>query len=811
MLDSTIEHEEKKIIIQINGKSCKAKIGQMLIKVADQNGIYIPRFCYHKKLTLAANCRMCMVDIEGFKKPSPACATPITEKMKVYTNSVKALSYQKAVMEFLLINHPLDCPICDQGGECELQDLAMGYGRDVSKYSETKRVCTSLNLGPLIATEMTRCIQCTRCVRFGDEIAGDKELLGIGRSDHLSIGTYVSRTVDSELSGNMIDLCPVGALTSKPFRFQARPWELKRYQTISAADAVGASIYAHVRNNQLMRIVPKENEQVNETWIADKDRFAYTGIYANDRIQTPMIKKDNKWEEVSWKEALECVKNTIEIVRKRDPYESIAALSSESLTTESFYLLQKFIRQLGSNNIDYRLKQGNLECSVYNSTGFDCTLQDIESKDLILLIGSNLRKEIPLVNHRVHKAVKNNNAQVLVFNSYYYNFNYPVDTLLVNSNELVDALASLLKSILQHSKKQKLLPQDFPQEVFQKVQINPEIKRMSIKLLKAKKPMFIMGFDGLLNKDFSVLYALFQYLKTIFSAEGGMLSFGSNSQGALMTGATPDYLPKLNKLDKKGESVEEVLSVQSKTKLLFLANIEPEFDYIYGKTSLSVLSKIKVIALSTFVNKSMLDYADIILPTTTHYETDGSFINIIGTTQHFKAVISPYRQSKPLWKIVQALGNTLNLTGFKYQGADEIYHEFYSIAMGKLQIDHDEILKKGLPMISNKLNIMPMISMYQTDELLRRSQPLSETNDLQNFNYVKISVDISERYSFGNTPLIIFESGKKNTKKYVLPVIFDSEIAKNTIAIPFKNYSCIKALEDVRIRPFRQKVNSVCS
>lgn len=804
------QEKQETITIEINGKSYDASPGQMLIQVADQNGIYIPRFCYHKKLTVAANCRMCLVDIEGARKPSPACATPITSGMKVHTNSSKTLSYQKAVMEFLLINHPLDCPICDQGGECELQDLAMGYGRDVSKYNETKRVCADPSLGPLIATDMTRCIQCTRCVRFSDEIAGDKELGAMGRSDHVNISTYIGKTVDSELSGNMIDLCPVGALTSKPFRFQARAWELKQYKTISAADAIGASIYAHVRNNELMRVVPKENEQVNETWIADKDRFAYTGVYANDRIQTPMIKKDGEWQEASWQEALEYVKKTIEITQAEHGSEAISALASESLTTESLYLLQKFIRQLGANNIDYRLKQGDLKHSVYNSTGFDCTLEEIESADVIVLIGSNLRKEIPLVNHRVYKAVKNNAGEVLALNSCHYPFNYPVDTILVESNELAHAVASLLKSLLQHEKYSDL-SKELPREILQDLEIAPAIETMATRLLHAKKPMLIMGFDGLLNKDFSILYALFHYLKSATSAKGGMLSFGANSQGALMAGATPDYLPKLNQPEKTGASATEILSTESKTKLLFLANVEPELDYIDGKASLSVLAEMKVIALSTFANQAMLDYADIILPTTTHYETDGSFINITGITQHFKAVIPSYLNSKPLWKILRVLGNIVKLEGFDYQTIDEVYNEFHAITMGKLQTDHDKILKQGLPTLSIGLNIMPMISMYQTDGLLRRAQPLNETNDAKRCNYVIISTDVAARYHFENTSLISFESGKRNGKSYILPVIVDSEIAKNTIAVPFQSYACIKALEDVKIKPVSQQVEKACS
>ena len=732
VLDQTAQQKQKTITIEINDKSYDANPGQMLIQVADQHNIYIPRFCYHKKLTVAANCRMCLVDIAGARKPSPACATPITEGMKVYTNSAKTLSYQKAVMEFLLINHPLDCPICDQGGECELQDLAMGYGRDVSKYNETKRVFGDPSLGPLIATDMTRCIQCTRCVRFGAEIAGDKELGAMGRADHINISTYVAKTVDSELSGNMIDLCPVGALTSKPFRFQARAWELRQYKTISAADAVGANIYAHVRNNQLMRVVPKENEQINETWIADKDRFAYTGVYAGDRIKAPLIKKEGQWQEASWQDALQRVKCLIEATQEQHGGDSISALACPSLTTESLYLLQKLIRQLGSNNIDTRLKQGNSKHSVYSDVGFDCTLKDIESADVIVLIGSNLRKEIPLINHRLYKAVKDNGASVLALNSAYYHFNYPVDTILVESGEMAYATASLLKSVLQHAKHNNS-SEALPQRILENLDIAPAIEAMATKLLTAKTPMIIMGFDGLLHKDFSVLYALFSRLKRISGAKGGVLSFGANAQGALMAGVTPDYLPKLNKVEKKGASAAEILSPSHKTKLLLLADVEPELDCIMGEASLSVLADMKVIALSPFANKAMLEYADIILPITSHYETDGSFINITGLTQHFKAVIPPYFDSKPLWKVLRVLANVLSLKAFDYQSIAEVYNEFNAIVAGKLDIDIGEILKEGLPGLNGSLNIMPIISMYHTDGLSRRAQPLAETSDAKKY------------------------------------------------------------------------------
>ena len=782
-----------KITVEINGESYTAAPGQMVIQVADAHGVYIPRFCYHKKLSVAANCRMCLVEIEGARKPSPACATPVMDGMKVFTKSPATISYQKKVMEFLLINHPLDCPICDQGGECELQDVAMGYGSDVSKYNETKRAFDDPSLGPLIATDMTRCIQCTRCVRFGEEISADKELGAMGRGDHTQISTYVAKTVNSELSGNIIDLCPVGALTSKPFRYHARAWELKQHASISGADAVGANIYAHTRRDQLMRVVPKENEEINETWLADKDRFMYTGVCHQDRVKHPMIKKKDHWQAVSWEEALDFVKVAIEQTKAQDGAESIGALASDSCTDEELYLWQKLLRQVGSNNIDTRLKQGSAKAGIHAGFGLDCSLSDLEKADAILLFGSNLRKELPLINHRVHKA-QNNGAKIMAVNSAYYPFNYPVESICVESSQMIYALASLLKSVAQRVPTE--ISTQSIKDLIAKVEIMPAVDQIAVELLEAQNPVMMMGFDALLHKNLDQFDGLFNELKRLLGAQGGLLSFGANAKGALLTGATPDYMPGLNPAQAQGKAVEDIL--RSDTKLLLLAGLEVEQDAIAGKEVLNALAKIDiVVAFSAFENEKMREYADIILPIVTHFETGGSMINISGKVQQFNAVIPPIEDSKPLWKVLRVLGNLLTLEGFEYNTVNDVYQEFTSIEQAKDRIDSRQHVVSELPRLTQQLSIQPSLSMYQTSSLLRRSTPLQQTKDAQFYAKALLSACFAKAQQLGQSTHLQISTAKG---EYVMPYAIDENMAKDTIAVPFTLMSpCAVGAGDVTI------------
>ena len=795
-----------KLTIEINGTPYHAEPGEMVIQVADRHGVYIPRFCYHKKLSVAANCRMCLVEIENARKPSPACATPVMDGMKVFTKSPKTLSYQKKVMEFLLINHPLDCPICDQGGECELQDLSLGYGHDVSKYSETKRTFNDPSIGPLIATDMTRCIQCTRCVRFGEEIAGEKELGALGRGDHTHIGTYIQKTVTSELSGNIIDLCPVGALTSKPFRFQARAWELQQYPTISSADAIGANLYAHTRRGELMRLVPKENQQVNETWLADKDRYSYIAVHSEDRIKTPMIKKNGDWCEVSWEEALDFVKVAIEQTKAEDGRDKIAALASESLSTEAYYLLQKLMRQIGSNNLDTRIKQGAAGEGIYSGLGLDCDLETIENADAVLLIGSFLRKEMPLLNHRVHKAVKKG-ADVFALNSEHYNFNYPVNTLLSDSGDLLYTLSALVKVL--SAKVSKHLPSaDMFKALLKPVDISSDVEALATHLLEAKAPVVICGFDALLNPAFDQIYTMMNAVKLLLGAKGGTLSFGANAKGALYGGMTPEYLPKLNQADEKGRSAQEILSGEADMRLLILAGFEPEKDSIYGEASLKALGDIDVVvALSTFDNQAMREYADIILPMSTHFEEEGSFINLCGLEQHFSRVTAPLYQSKPLWKILRVLGNLLNFDGFDYQSVREIHEEWQVLEAGRLETQTAKILASmTLSPETVEFAIMSTVSMYQTDGLLRRSLPLQASEDAKWSAKVRISPMLAAKFNLKPGQALLFAIGDK---EMMLDCLIDDKIAEKTLAVPLTLLSpCAEGFADVKITAVVKEVEA---
>jgi NADH-quinone oxidoreductase subunit G len=390
--------------IELDGKKVEILEGSMIMHAADKAGTYIPHFCYHKKLSIAANCRMCLVDVEKAPKPMPACATPVTQGMIVRTKSDKAIKAQKSVMEFLLINHPLDCPICDQGGECQLQDLAVGYGGSSSRYEEEKRVVFHKDIGPLVSMEeMSRCIHCTRCVRFGQEVAGIMELGMSHRGEHAEIETFVGAAVDSELSGNMIDICPVGALTSKPFRYSARTWELSRRKSVSPHDSTGANLIVQVKNNKVMRVVPFENEAVNECWIADRDRFSYEALNGEDRLTSPMIKQGSEWKAVDWQTALEYVANGLNQIKANHGAASIGALVSPHSTLEELYLAAGLMKGLGSANIDYRLRNAEFE-SAPGVRWLGASIASLSNVQRVLVVGSNLRKDHPLFAHSSSRA-----------------------------------------------------------------------------------------------------------------------------------------------------------------------------------------------------------------------------------------------------------------------------------------------------------------------------------------------------------------------------------------------------------------------
>ena len=691
------------IKIEINGQVVEAHEGDMLIDVADSAQIPIPRFCYHKKLSIAANCRMCLVEVEGAPKALPACATPVTDGMKVKTDSPKARAAQKAVMEFLLINHPLDCPICDQGGECELQDVAFEYGSDVGKYSEAKRVVPDHDIGSLIATDMTRCIHCTRCVRFGQEISGLMELGAVGRSEWMEITTYVGKSITSEISGNIIDLCPVGALTSKPFRYKARAWELKAVPSVAGHDSLGANIEVHTYQGKVMRVVPREHEEINEVWLSDRDRFSYTGLYAEDRLTVPMIKTKQTWDEMEWQEALE------QTVEKLKPYLSdpsrIGVLASPSATVEELYLLQKLCRALGIESLDYRLLQQDFDSDMSGllMPGLRLTLPQVEQQKQILLIGSHLRHELPLLNLRVRKA-QLAGAKIFALNPVAFAFTFELeDQCIAKPSVMLAQLAAMVKAAGGE------VPEAF-------AQVEPDAQASAwVEALKQPESSIFLGELARTSAYYSVFVKLAAQLAELTGASLNILPLAANEVGAAQIGFKP----------QKGQNAAEMLSTASAKKVYILLNVEPELDSLYGRKALEALTQAElVINLSAFASETARTYSHVLLPVSTYFETAGTFVNATGQWQSFKVSAQAPGDAKPAWKVLRVLGNMLDVDGFEYVHADEVRSEAEkNIQQGMAVADlahlpvEFSLCDKADEWVANR-------SLYSVDALVRRAQPL---------------------------------------------------------------------------------------
>lgn len=723
--------ESKKVNIEIDGKEYKASPSQSIIQVADENGIYIPRFCYHKKLSVAANCRMCLVDVEGARRASPACATPVMDDMKVQTRSDKALQMQKDIMEFLLINHPLDCPICDQGGECELQDIAMGYGNSASEYEESKRAVEDPELGPLVATDMTRCILCTRCVRFGEEVAGVKELGVMGRGDQSSISTYIAGDMmDSEISGNVIDLCPVGALTSKPFRFKARAWELKEFPTLSAGDALAADINTHVYQGKVVRVVPKENETTG-TWIADRDRFEYTGLYSQERVQQPMIKKDGDWVDVSWEEALDFVRVAVEKTKEKDGVDAISAIMSEASTSEEMFLMKKLLATLGSTNIDGRVRQYVDTAGVSAGKGLNCSLDEISESDFVLVFGSNIRKEYPLVNIAIKDAVDKNGAKAVAWNICEYDFNYEVKQTRLAADNIQYIALSLLKAIFVRAN----MPYGDLDEILRKVDPAAEVRETADKIIAAQNPKIIIGQDIVNSNSFETVFSILDVLEKVTNIKGGVLASNINSVAA----------DRIFSSSKSNFSTYKCLNGQTNTKLLLTAHTELAKDSLYGEQKLrNALRDIDiVVSFSPFADKFTKDTSDIIIPIATHYETSGSFVDIFGQTKEFKQVVKPYAENKELWRVLRVLGNLLEVEGFEYNTISEVTNDTYQTRARVTVNQVTQILNTNLD-YQKDLVFVASNPMYGSSSLLRRAEPLQQTQDAKRFAGVRISQELAD-------------------------------------------------------------------
>lgn len=769
--------------IEIDGQEMQVEQGRMIIEAADDAEITIPRFCYHKKLSVAANCRMCLVELENGRKPMPACATPVAEGMKVFTKSKKALQFQKSVMEFLLINHPLDCPICDQGGECELQDVAMGYGKDVSRYNQGKRSVADKDIGPLIATDLTRCIHCTRCVRFGTEIAGQQEMGMLHRGEHSEIETFLDGNVESELSGNVIDLCPVGALTSKPYRYQARPWELQRMPSIAPHDCVGSNIYGHVRRGQCLRVTPRENESVNEVWLSDRDRFSYEALNNDNRATEPMIKRDGEWENVSWEEAFDHITSRLQKIHGESGPEALAAIASSSSTTEEFYLLQKLMRELGSNNIDHRLRRNDFtnDAGVIGLNGIDCRLEEIEDFDHILMVGGNVRMNQPLIHHRIRKATVNDDeSSTSSINPQDFDFHCRRHhKWLVDNDDMPNALTQVVKAVVEMGAPKPSIPG--LDALLASVDVSPDAKHIAEKLMKAEQSAVFIGQLALSNHQASLLMSLMVVLKQMVGAKGGLLTPGANSKGATQAGFLPCYGPAGQHLDKPGRNAKALLQEGAGLEAYFLLNSEPGLDSVQGDHASKALKAAQlVVSMTPFVTDYLKEVSTVILPVNAFAETSGSYTNVVGDVQTFQAISKAPGESRPAWKVIRVLANFLKRDGFDFLSSEEVAKELteklaaHDIASAALNFEGMHVAK------SEAISAVRPIPIYAIDMLVRQAGSLQKTVLMQGKSCVQVSAELAKQHGLEDGDSALVSVGNQSLTCCVKVV---SNLAPKTVSI----------------------------
>jgi NADH-quinone oxidoreductase subunit G len=697
------------IEINLDGEAVQVAEGSMIMHAADKAGTYIPHFCYHKKLSIAANCRMCLVDVEKAPKPMPACATPVTNGMIVRTKSDKAIKAQQSVMEFLLINHPLDCPICDQGGECQLQDLAVGYGASNSRYEEEKRVVLHKDVGPLISMEeMSRCIHCTRCVRFGQEIAGVMELGMIHRGEHSEITTVLGDTVDSEVSGNMIDLCPVGALTSKPFRYSARPWELSRRKSVSPHDSTGANLIVQVKNNKVMRVLPLENDDVNECWLADRDRFSYEALNTAERLTSPMLKQGGEWKPVDWQTALEYVANGLKQIKSDHGASSIGALVSPQSTVEELFLAARLVRGLGSENIDYRLRNAEFPASSEGVRWLGTSIASLSNLQRALVVGSNLRKDHPLFALRVRAAVRKG-AQVSVIHDAEHDWAMTLASRQVApAGQWLQLLADVATAIA--GDKGGTAP----------VQGNATdaAKAIAKSLQGGERKAILLGNAAAHHPRASSLLALAQWIAGQTGATVGYLTEAGNTVGAQLVGAMPG---------QGGKNAGDMLA--GGLKAVLLLNTEPAFDSAAGARAAAGLSQAEmVVTLSPF--KANLDISDVLLPIAPFTETPGTFVNAEGRVQSFHAVVKPLAETRPGWKVLRVIANLLGLPGFDHESAQEVLQAARGADASQplVQGQLNNATQAAIDLSPHEAHPVTA-SIYQLDAIVRRAPSLQLTAD----------------------------------------------------------------------------------
>ncbi|RJG06365.1 NADH-quinone oxidoreductase subunit G [Noviherbaspirillum cavernae] len=754
--------------IEIDGKKVEVQEGSMVMDAANKLGTYIPHFCYHKKLSIAANCRMCLVEVEKAPKPLPACATPVTAGMVVRSNSEKAVKAQKGVMEFLLINHPLDCPICDQGGECQLQDLAVGYGPSSSRYEEEKRVVPPKDAGPLISmNEMSRCIHCTRCVRFGQEIAGVMEFGMLNRGEHSEITTFVDKTVNSELSGNMIDLCPVGALTSKPFRYSARTWELSRRKSVSPHDSLGSNLIVQVKAGKVMRVLPLENEAVNECWLSDRDRFSYEGLNSDARLTTPMIKQGGQWQETDWQTALEYVAHGLKNIRHEHGADAIAALATPYSTLEELVLLQKMVRGLGSDNIDFRLRQSDFALDGKITPWLGMSVREFSQLKQVFVIGSFLRKEQPLLAARLRQAVKRG-AKVSVLHGADDDLLMPLAGKMIQApSTWLSVLAQVIVAVARA--KGMSVPAGF-----EHIEPSVEAGQVAANLLSGGTKAVLLGNAAARHPQASQLHAAAQWIAQNTDAKFGYLTEGANAVGGYMANAIPHT------------GANALAAFAQPRKAYLLLHAEPELDTFNPAVARAALDQAEmVVALSPF--KHGLDYADVLLPIAPFSETSGTFVNAEGRIQSFNGSVKPLAETRPAWKVLRVLGNLLGLEGFDFETSEAIRNE----VLGTQSItDFDltghlnnivDIHPQAVSMIANDgaLERLADVPIYASDAIVRRADALQQTVDAQ-APKVWMSSVLAERLGVADGVSVSVSQGQG---KAILIAAVDSQLPENVVRL----------------------------
>lgn len=729
--------------IEIDGKQLSVEQGATVMEAAHQVGTYIPHFCYHKKLSIAANCRMCLVEVEKAPKPLPACATPVTDGMVVHTHSPKAKQAQEGVMEFLLINHPLDCPICDQGGECQLQDLAVGYGKSSSRYQEEKRSVVGKDMGPLVsAAEMSRCIHCTRCVRFTEEIAGMQEIAMANRGEFSEIMPFIGKAVETELSGNVIDLCPVGALTSKPFRYDARSWELSRRKTISAHDALGSNLIVQTKDHTVRRVLPLENESINECWISDRDRFAYEGLYHESRLKTPKIKHGGEWKDVDWQTALGYVRHTLECIGKEDGNSQIGIWANPMNTVEELYLAKKLADGLNIQHFATRLQQqdNRLSGRIQGAQWLGQSIEAFGSSDAVLVVGANLRKEQPLLAARLRGAAK--------------------------AGAAVSIIASSKETLHMPLFAQEVLhPNDWA--AFLSNLAADEQATIAAGLKEAGKASIVLGAEVQNHPEYAAIYTAAQALANATGAVLGILPQAANSVGAEVLAVN------------RGNSIQEMLSVPKKAVLLL--NVEPEIDVASGAQAVAALKQAQsVMAFTPFVSQTLLDVCDVLLPIAPFTETSGSFINMEGRLQSFHGVVKGLGDSRPLWKVLRVLGNVFDLQGFEYDSSEQVLKDAVNAETLADKLNNTADWQGVSVQAASALVRVGGVGIYHSDAIVRRSAPLQATGHAAvPFACVNPQTLVALGLSDGDAA-----EAKQDGASVRVTVVADAKLPENVVYLP---------------------------